>query len=507
MATSDELRQIRIEKLEELGKNGFPAYPIECKRTHQIGDALSDFDKLANDLTEVALVGRIRSVRGHGGATFVDIEDGSGKIQIFLKKDGLGEKAYQNFIDYFDIGDFVEAKGTLFTTKRGEKSVEIRDYKMLAKSLRPLPEKWHGLQDVEERFRKRYLDLLFNEDIKQKFIIRSKIIKTLRDFMNAAGFMEVTTPTLQPLYGGASARPFKTHMHDLDMDLYLRIAPELYLKRLLVGGFERVFEFTTNFRNEGMDRDHNPEFMVLEGYAAYRDIKWLMGFTEDIFGDLLLNVAGKKEIQWKGNLIKFEKPFARLRFNDLLKKYADLDYNEHDKNHFLQRAKELGAKVDPGIEKPGIADEIFKIIKPELIQPTFVIDWPSDILPLAKKLPGHPEFVSAFQFFAGGLEMDKAFSELNDPIDQCRRFRAQENRRAKGDEEAQRMDEDFIEALEYGMPPAAGFGIGLDRLVMLLTDSNAIREVILFPTMKPRSKESGEKDARTIKDGSAGADE
>lgn len=506
MATADELRKIRIEKLEHLERSGLPGYPIDCKRTHRIGDALCDFDKLAGDLTEVTLVGRIRSVRGHGGATFADIEDGSGKIQIFLKIDGLGEKGYQGFIDHFDIGDFIEAKGVLFCTKRGERSVEISGYKMLAKSLRPLPEKWHGLQDVEERFRKRYLDLLFNEDIKQKFIIRSKIIKTLRDFMNASGFMEVTTPTLQPLYGGASARPFKTHMHDLDMDLYLRIAPELYLKRLLVGGFERVFEFTTNFRNEGMDRDHNPEFMVLEGYAAYQDIKWLMGFTEDIFGDLLDKITGKREIEWKGNLIKFEKPYARLRFNDLLKKYANLDYSEHNKDHFLKRAKELGIKTEPGIEKPGIADEIFKTIKPQLIQPTFVIDWPSDILPLAKKLPNHPEFVSAFQFFAGGLEMDKAFSELNDPIDQAERFKSQESRRAKGDQEAQRMDEDFIEALEYGMPPAAGFGIGLDRLIMLLTGSNAIREVILFPTMKPRAKNEGGRGDRTIKDGSAGAD-
>jgi lysyl-tRNA synthetase class 2 len=506
MATSDDLRQIRIDKLEDLKKNGFVAYPIDCKRTHQIGGALSDFEKLANDLTEITLVGRIRSVRGHGGATFVDIEDGSGKIQVFLKKDGLGEKSYQNFIDHFDIGDFIEAKGTLFTTNRGEKSVEVRDYKMLAKSLLPLPEKWHGLQDVEERFRKRYLDLLFNDDIKKKFVVRSKIIKTLRDFMNANGFMEVTTPTLQPLYGGASARPFKTHMHDLDIDLYLRIAPELYLKRLLVGGFERVFEFTTNFRNEGMDREHNPEFMVLEGYAAYKDIKWLMGFTEEIFNDLLTKVIGKNEIERKGAAIKFEKPFMRARFNDLLKKYADLDYADDNKDHFLKRAKELGVKVDSGIEKPGIADEIFKrVIKPELIQPTFVIEWPADILPLAKKIPGHDDFVSAFQFFVGGLEMDKAFSELNDPIDQCQRFKAQENRRAKGDEEAQRMDEDFIEALEYGMPPAAGFGIGLDRLIMFLTDSNTLREVILFPTMKPRSKE-GEKDARTVKDGSAPAE-
>jgi lysyl-tRNA synthetase class 2 len=490
MATSDELRQIRIQKLESLEKAGFSGYPVETKRTHKIEEVLADFSSLSSGAKEVVLAGRVKGMRGHGGATFIDVEDGSAKIQGFLKKDGLGEKGYQFFIDHFDVGDFIEIRGTLFETKRGEKSMDVRDFKMLAKSLRPLPEKWHGLQDVEERFRRRYLDLLFNEDVRKKFIVRSKIIQALRDFMIKNGFMEVATPVLQPLYGGASARPFKTHMHDLDIDLYLRIAPELYLKRLLVGGFERIFEFTTNFRNEGMDREHNPEFAVLEGYAAYKDIKWLMGFTEDLFEDLMNKVIGKTEIEWKEKKINFMKPYVRARFNDLLRKYADIDYSEHNKDHFAAKAKELGVKIEPGVEKPGIADEIFKkIIKPELIQPTFVIDWPSDVLPLAKKIPDDGNYVSAFQFFAGGLEMDKAFSELNDPIDQCQRFKAQENRRAKGDEEAQRMDEDFIEALEYGMPPAAGFGLGLDRLIMLLTGSSTLREVILFPTMKPKSKE------------------
>lgn len=489
MATIDELRKIRVEKLEDLERNGIPPYPMDAKRTHAIKEALENFDKLAQELAEVILVGRIRSMRGHGGATFIDIEDGTGKIQAFLKKDGLGEKGYQFFIDHFDIGDFVEARGILFTTKRGEKTVDVSDYKMLAKSLLPLPEKWHGLQDVEERYRKRYLDLMFNADVRQKFVMRSKIIQALRDFMNASGFMEVVTPTLQPLYGGASARPFKTHMHDLDIDLYLRIAPELYLKRLLVGGFEKVYEFTTNFRNEGMDREHNPEFSVLEGYAAYRDIKWLMGFTEDIFDNLLNKVIGSTTVSYKGEEIHFKKPYARARFNDLLRKYAELDYSTQNREGFEARAKKLGIELSPGLEKPAIADEVFKkMVKPTLIEPTFVIEWPAEILPLAKRLPENPDYVSAFQFFAGGLEFDKAFSELNDPLDQAERFKAQENRRAKGDQEAQRMDEDFIEALEYGMPPAAGFGIGLDRLIMLLTDSSVLREIILFPMMKPKDK-------------------
>jgi lysyl-tRNA synthetase class 2 len=491
MATIDELRKIRLKKLENIKKAGIWPYPGTTKRTHAISEAFLGWDKLVADAKEVVLAGRIRSMRGHGGLTFADIEDTTGKMQAAFKKDGLGEKSYQFFVDNFDIGDFVEVRGALFVTNRGEKTVAAADYKMLAKSLLPLPEKWHGLQDVEERFRKRYLDLIFNDEARQKFIVRSKIIKTLRDFMNSNGFMEVVTPTLQPMYGGASARPFKTHMHDLDIDLYLRIAPELYLKRLLVGGFEKIFEFTTNFRNEGMDREHNPEFSVLEGYIAYKDIKWLMGFTEKIFEDLLDRVIGKKTVSWKGAPIEFKKPYARLKFNDLLRKYAGLDYSEHNKDYFERQAKKLGVKIETGAEKPAIADEIFKkIVKPKLIEPTFVIDWPSDVLPLAKRLPDDPDYVSAFQFFAAGLELDKAFSELNDPIDQRERFKAQENRRAKGDQEAQRMDDDFIDALEYGMPPAAGFGIGIDRLTMLLTDSNSLREVILFPTMKPKKSKN-----------------
>jgi len=487
MPTNDELRKVRVKKLENIRKAGILPYPISTKRTHAVSGVFSDWEKLENDLAEVTIAGRIRSMRGHGGMTFIDVEDGTGKIQALLKKDGLGENSYQFFGDNFDIGDFVEVRGTVFVTKRGEKTVDARDYKMLAKSLLPLPEKWHGLQDVEERYRKRYLDLIFNEDVRKKFAMRSKIIQTLRDFMVTQDFMEVVTPTLQPLYGGASARPFKTHMHDLDIDLYLRIAPELYLKRLLVGGFEKVFEFTTNFRNEGMDREHNPEFSVLEGYAAYMDIKWLMGFTEDIFDNLLKKVIGKTSVCRDQKEIEFKKPYARARFNDLLRKYANLDYSEHNKEHFSIQAKKLGVEIDPALEKPGIADEIFKkIVKPELIQPTFVIEWPAEILPLAKSLSEDKNYVSAFQFFAGGLELDKAFSELNDPIDQRERFKAQENRRAKGDQEAQRMDEDFLEALEYGMPPAAGWGLGVDRLAMLLTDAPSLREVILFPAMREK---------------------
>ena len=406
----DEIKQARLEKLKKIED----PYPTHTSRTHTIAQADGE--------DVLILVGRVMAMRGHGAITFMDLRDGTGSIQLFLE----GEK------NLIDIGDFIEAEGKLFITKAGEKTLRVSSWKMLAKSLLPLPEKWHGLQDVEERYRKRYLDLLMNPETKAIFEQRALIIQKMRTFLLEHHFVEVQTPTLQPLYGGASARPFKTHMNALDMDLFLRIAPELYLKRLLVGGFERVFEFTTNFRNEGMDREHNPEFSAVEFYIAYKDYEWGMDFIED----LLCTIAPEK----------FKKPFKRIRYAELMQPYNSLE------------------------------DEVFKEkVRHTLIQPTFVYDYPKDMFPLAKDV---------FQFYAGGFELVKAFSELNDPIDQRERFAAQENLRAKGDEEAQRMDEDFIEALEYGMPPAAGFGIGLDRLIAYLTDSHSIREVILFPLMK-----------------------
>lgn len=491
----DDLRKTRLEKLEKLKKAGIDPYPAISGRTHKISEAIENFDDFVAKEIELVLAGRVMAKREHGGSTFLDINDGStllttsgsSQIQLFFKKDELGEKEYELFMETVDIGDFIEASGTLFKTKAGEKTLQTTNYRLLTKSLLPLPEKWHGLQDVEGRYRKRYLDLIFNPEVKAKFELRSKIIKTLRNFMNNEGFLEVATPTLQPLYGGASARPFKTHMHDLDIDLYLRIAPELYLKRLLVGGFERVFEFTTNFRNEGMDRDHNPEFLVLEFYAAYQNLDWLMNFTEKIFENLLVGVFGKTAVKYEDNEINFTGPFKRNQFNELLKKQCGVDYEADGEGDFKKAAQKLGIKIEKAVNKPILADELFKkVIKPKLIEPIFVTDWPVEILPLAKRLGDSP-FVSAFQFFAGGHELIKAFQELNDPSEQRERFQSQEKRRAKGDEEAQRMDEDFIEALEYGMPPAAGWGLGIDRLVALLTDSHSIREVILFPLMKPRS--------------------
>lgn len=485
----DEIREARLGKLKKLKEEKIDPYPARTSRTHEIREAIEGFDDLAGEKEKIMVAGRILGKRGHGGSAFLDIADSTGRIQLLFKKDILGEDAYELFKETVDTGDFIEASGFLFRTKQAEMTIEVEGYSMLTKSLLPLPEKWHGLQDVEERYRKRYLDLIFNAEVKEKFKLRSRIIESFRNFLNVRGFMEVVTPTLQPMYGGASARPFKTHMHDLDMDLFLRIAPELYLKRLLVGGFERVFEFTTNFRNEGMDRDHNPEFSVLEFYAAYKDLEWLMDFTEDLFEDVLTRVFVSLKIKTGDMELDFQKPYQRFKFNDLLKERAGIDYSAAGEEEFRAKAKELGVKIDKTVSKPGLADEIFKkAITPGLIQPTFVTQWPADILPLAKR-SDDSDYVGAFQFFAGGREIIKAFSELNDPIDQRERFKAQENRRAKGDEEAQRLDEDFLEALEYGMPPAAGWGLGIDRFVALLTDSHSIREIILFPLMKPRDND------------------
>ncbi len=482
----DDIRQGRIEKLNKLRTENVDPYPAKSWRTHSVMQALEEFDALVESRKPLVLAGRVMARREHGGSTFADLFGGTGTIQVFFKRDKLGEREYQQMLDTLDIGDFIEVSGVLFLTKKNEKTLEAEKYRMLAKTLRPLPEKWHGLHDVEERFRKRYLDLLFNPEVKRKFEVRAKVLQALREFMNANGFIEVTTPTLQPLYGGASARPFKTHLNALDIDMYLRIAPELYLKRLLVGGFESVYEFTTNFRNEGIDRDHNPEFSAMEFYTAYRDIGWATEFTEKMFTTVLKHAIGADTVVYEKNEIAFRPPYARLAFADALRDHTGIDYDIADADTLLAKAKELGLVIEKNVEKASLADEIFKkTIRPKLIQPTFVTDYPVELLPLAKRTE-NPDYVGAFQFYAGGLELIKAFSELNDPLDQRARMEVQESRRAKGDQEAQRLDEDYIEALEYGMPPAAGWGIGLDRFVALLTDSHSIRDIILFPLMKPR---------------------
>ncbi|NQV00871.1 MAG: lysine--tRNA ligase [Parcubacteria group bacterium] len=427
MSSIQSIKKNRIKKLENIQEQGINPYPAKVNRTCTCEEAINQFEELAKQEKELFLVGRLKAIRVHGGSAFANIEDSSAQFQAYFKKDEIGDKKFSFFQDNFDIGDFIEVKGTLFLTKKGEKTLLVKDYRILAKSLLSLPEKWHGLKDVEERFRKRYLDLLMNEKIRDIFKKRSEIIKNIRSFLDENKFIEVETPILQSLYGGASARPFKTHLNALDIDLYLRIAPELYLKRLLVGGYERVFEIGRCFRNEGMDREHNPDFTMLECYAAYWDLE---------------------------NLIKFmEKMMNCLDPKVFPKKWARVEYGEIVKN---------------GDEK-----ESFSKIK----KPTFVLHIPN--IPLCKK-------GKALQGIVHGIELIKAFTEQNNPLEQRESFEKQEALHKKGNKEAQRLDEDFLEAMEYGMPPAAGFGMGLDRLVALLTDSHSLREAILFPLMRPK---------------------
>ncbi len=487
MSTKDKIRKNRLKKLERIRNSGFFPYPAVTKRTHKIAEVLKSFSSFVRSKKEIILAGRIRLLRLHGGSTFIHIEDGTGKIQGYFKKDRLGEKGYRFFLDNFDLGDFIEIRGILFKTKRGEKTIEVSGFHMLAKSLLPLPEKWHGLKDVEERFRKRYLDLIFNEDVRKKFEVRSLIIKSLREFLENEGFLGVETPILQPIYGGARAKPFKTHLNAMNMDLYLRIAPELYLKRLLVGGFEKVYEIGKCFRNEGVDRYHNPDFTMLEFYWAYADYKDLMKLTEKMFSYVLKKVFGKLEITYEGKKINFKPPWPRVEFYQMFKKMTGLDLEEINEVSLAKEAKKMDLEIEKGVPKAEIADEIFsKVCRPKIIKPTFVIHYPKGFQPLAKALEKDSEKLANVQLVAAGTELLNAFSELNDPIEQRRRFEEQEKLFKLGFEEAQRIDKDYLEAMEYGMPPAAGFGLGVDRLVILLTDSHALREIILFPTMKPK---------------------
>jgi len=487
MSIIGEIRKNRIKKLEAIKKALINPYPEKSKITHRISEALRDFNKISFSKKEIILAGRVRSLRSHGGSVFIDIEDGTGKIQAFLKKDRVGESAFEFFLDNFDVGDFIETRGVLFKTKKGEKTIEVADYKMLAKSLLPLPEKWHGLKDIEERFRKRYLDLIFNPEVKRKFELRSKIIKEIREFLEKEGFLEVETPILQPIYGGAKAKPFKTHLNALNIDLYLRISPELYLKRLLVGGFEKVYELGKCFRNEGVDRSHNPDFTMLEFYWAYSDYKELMKLTERMFENLVKKLFGKLEIKYEGKKINFKSPWPRIEFNSLIRKYTKINLEEINLEALKKVARKLGIELSKGSSKAEVADEIYKkSCLPKILQPTFIINHPQGAFPLAKALEKNSGKLANFQLVIASWEVVNAFSELNDPIEQRRRFEEQEKFFKEGLEEAQRMDTDFITALEYGMPPAAGFGMGIDRLVALLTDSHSLREVILFPTMRPK---------------------
>ncbi len=437
----------------------------------------------------VSVAGRLIALRDQGKAAFGHIQDADGKLQVYFRKDTLGEEKYREAMEILDVGDIIGVEGELFRTMTGELTVEVKDFKLLAKSLRALPEKWHGLKDVEQRYRHRYLDLIANAKAREIFKIRSKAIKSLREFLESKGFMEVETPILQSVASGAMARPFITHHNALDMDLYLRIAPELYLKMLVVGGFNRVYEIGRNFRNEGIDTTHNPEFTMVEFYGAYLDYNDLMELTEELFRKILLDTVGTLKITWEGQELDFSKPFRRLPFFDALKEKTGKDKEFFlDENKARAFAKEVGIPKAEELTHIKLLDKLFEhFIEDELIQPTFVIDFPKILSPLAKTHRNDPDLVERFELIVNKQELANAYTELNDPEDQRERFLQQLKEKAAGDDEAMDIDENFLMALEYGLPPTGGEGIGIDRLVMMLTDSPSIREVILFPTLRPES--------------------
>lgn len=484
---SDE-QKIRLEKLKKISEKGIDPYPAQTTSTHTCQQALAEFDDLEKGKKLVTLVGRIRSLRLHGGSCFAHIDDGTEKMQVYFKKDLVGNEHYQFLTDLIDIGDFIEMAGKLFITKKGEKTLLVEKFKIITKALSPLPEKWHGLSDVEIRYRQRYLDLIANPEVKAIFQKRSLIVKAIREFLDSEGFLEVETPVLQPIPGGANARPFKTHHQALGTDLYLRIAPELYLKRLIIGGINKVYEIARCFRNEGIDREHNPEFTQVEFYMAYMDYEQLMKFTEEMTEEIIEKVNKKLTLEYEGKTIDFTPPYPRITFREALKKYAKLDMEEFDtKEKLLKEVKRRGLEINQVLGYGKTIEAIYKEwVRPEIINPTFITQYPTELSPLAKKLPGNPKYTQRFQLLVAGTELMNAFSELNDPIDQKERFEAQEKLRKAGDEETQRIDHDFIEALEHGMPPTAGFGMGIDRLTAILINAHNIKEVILFPTLKPK---------------------
>ncbi len=479
-----EQNRIRLEKLNQLIAEGRNPYEIvRYDRTHLSGEILANYDSLENQTVSIA--GRMMSRRVMGKASFAHLQDLNGRIQIYVRRDDVGEDAYKDFKSY-DIGDVIGVKGFVFKTKSGEVSVHAQEITLLTKSLHPLPEKFHGLTDTDTRYRQRYLDLIMNDESRDTFIKRSKIISAIRSYLNGQGFLEVETPMLVANAGGAAARPFETHFNALDEDFKLRISLELYLKRLIVGGLEKVYEIGRVFRNEGLDTRHNPEFTLMELYQAYTDYHGMMDLTENLYRHVAQTVLGTTKITFNGIEMDLGKPFERITMVEAVKKYANVDFDEI---HTLEEAREVAKahniEFKPIHKKGDILNLFFEEYAEEhLIQPTFVMDHPVEISPLTKKKPTNPDYVERFEFFMNGWEMANAYSELNDPIDQRARFKAQEELFASGDEEANHTDEDFLYALELGMPPTGGIGFGIDRMCMLLTDSPAIRDVLLFPTMK-----------------------
>ncbi|CUH96435.1 Lysine-tRNA ligase [Propionispora sp. 2/2-37] len=483
VAGLNELMRVRRDKLAAIKELDIEPFGRKYDFTHHAADVLSGFEQLEGQA--VRLAGRLMSIRGHGKTSFTHLMDMSGKIQLYFRQDVIGEAEYAKF-HLLDIGDIIGVEGTVFKTQRGEISVKVSSFEFLAKSLRPLPEKWHGLKDVEMRYRQRYLDLIVNPEVRQTFVIRSKIIQALRRFLDGRDFLEVETPMMHPIAGGAAARPFITHHNALDMKLYMRIAPELYLKRLIVGGFEKVYELGRMFRNEGISIKHNPEFTMVELYQAYADYEDVMRLTEELVSSTAQEVLGTMKITYQGQEIDLTPPWNRMTMPEAIKKYADVDFNSVTT---VEEARALASKLGVQYEAKdgigGILNHVFEeVAEKHLIQPTFITGHPTEISPLAKRNKENPDITDRFEAFIFSREIANGFSELNDPIDQKGRFQDQVSQRESGDEEAHMMDEDYVNALEFGLPPTGGLGIGIDRLVMFLTDSYSIRDVILFPHMR-----------------------
>ncbi len=485
---AEPLMQARLEKLRRLREEGIDPYPPRFLQSHSIGEVIAGFSSLATEEhsgKQVMIAGRLIALRRMGRAVFLDLRDGSGRIQVHASLDRLGKTGYRALCES-DIGDFLGVSGEVFRTKRGELTVEIAEWTLLSKSLRPLPEKWHGLKDVELRYRHRSLDLIANETVRDTFTRRSRMVSGMRRHLDERGFLEVETPMMQPIAGGATARPFITHHNTLDVDLYLRIAPELYLKRLVIGGMERVYELAKNFRNEGVSTSHNPEFTTLEIYQAYTDYEGMMSLAEELIGTGAREAAGSLQVSYQGETIDFSSPWRRVGLVQAVEEATGIEIAGRSLPEINSQAKEKGISLPP-LSRGKLIEHLFEeFVEATLIQPTIVKDYPIEISPLAKRKPDAEGIVERFELFAGGMEIANAFTELNDPLDQRARFEAQEKLRVAGDDEAQQLDEDFLFALEHGMPPTGGIGIGIDRLAMLLTDSRSIRDVILFPALRDR---------------------
>ncbi len=495
MARLEQIARQRLEKLERLRERGIEPYPHSYRRTHTCKEALELFRQVeAGKLSsppELRLAGRVTAIRFMGKVAFFDLRDGSEKIQLFLTRERLGDSGYE-LLRQLDIGDIIGVTGSLFRTKTGEVTLDVADFTILCKSLQPLPEKWHGLVDVEKRYRRRYLDLIANQETRSLFAARSRIVSAVREFLVQRGFIEVETPVLQPVAGGALARRFKTHHEALDEELYLRIALELHLKRLVVGGFDKVFEIGRVFRNEGISTKHNPEFTMLEAYEAYADYTDMMRLVEDMVCYVATTVVGSTRAEFGDETIDLSPPWRRWTLREAVKEKSGIDFEDYPNADSLRRRmEEMGMEVDPTKDRGRLVDDLIStFVEPSLVQPTFLVDYPVEMSPLAKRKRGNPGMVERFELFIGGIEIANAFTELNDPLEQRERFRQQQEAQASvglvGEAETEVIDEDFLLALEYGMPPTGGLGVGIDRLVMVLCGKQSIREVILFPQLKTK---------------------